>query len=228
MSNHVIYLSEAENCTLTLLSKGFSTREIHSSCEIPLSGYAIFTQDLRRKTGIRDHRDSSECRAYVAKYQQAITGEGPNGEQTRAMRSFSLGNTITAIAYILGRITEEATEQTIDAGCRAAGIFTRDDRARRGQIRLYLAIFRPNFKPLTEQETQILRAMAEGKTFEEVSQTVVAARIPYLKTKAKDACMRLGFDIKGRNSQRNLLRAYFAHLDTLAPRPHDPMDDPAF
>jgi hypothetical protein len=225
MSNSVIYLSEVENCTLTLLSKGFSTRDIHATCAIPLSGYAIFTQDLRRKTGIRDHRDSSECRSYLEKYQQAITGEGPTAEQTRAIRSFSLGNTITTIGYLLG-LTEEVTEQTIDAACRAAGIFTRDERARRGQIRLYLAIFRPNFKPLTEQETQILRAMADGKTFGEISDTVVTARIPYLKIKAKEACMRLGFDVKGRNAQRNLLRAYFAHLDAQSPK--DPMDDPMF
>jgi hypothetical protein len=222
MHTHILYLDQTENCIIHHLSQGFTRKQIKANCGVPENEYDLYTQDIRRKTGIRDQKDPTQCLEYLEKYQRAITGEGPTENQTRAMRLFCLGTTLTAIGHLL-RMEESAADHTIRDGCRAAGIFTQDGRARIGQMRIYLATFRPNYKPLSAQETEILRAMAAGTPFLGICGTVLNAPIPYLKSKAKEACMRLGFDVKGRNAQRNLLRAYFAYLDA-----QDPMNDPLF
>lgn len=226
MRTHVLYLNEAENNAVNLIAEGFSTRHIIANCSIPPAGYHIFCADIRRKTGVRTQSNNLEWKAYLERYSAAIAGERTTPEQTSALRRFVGGDTYAGIGYIMG-IPEGDVEPLLDSACKAAAIFTRDDRARRSQARLYLAIFRPNYGPLSPTETRILRFMAEGKTFGEISELMGAGNPEeYLVKKAKSACLRLGFDAKGYNVQRNLLRAFFAYADSK--KAPVTMDDPAF
>lgn len=218
MHTHVYYLSEAENTLLNLKAEGFSTNHILKNCPIPLIGYHMFTADVKRKTGIIG-RHYPEYRAFLDDYSSAMSGNLTTPEQTRAMRHFVEGNTLSL------NMTRDDLQTLIDAACKAAGIFTRDERARKYAMRLYLAIFRFNGRPLDTLEVKFLREMADGKSFEEINEYCPAQRVSFVMRKAHDACQRLYFDAPGRNAQRNLLRAYFAWKDA---HKSDPMDDPMF
>lgn len=224
MKTHVIYLNEDENTCVNLIAQGFSTRHILENCTIPAAGFHVFCADIRRKTGVRS-QDYVEYRNYLERYSEAIGANRLSPDEARALRRFVDGDTYKAIAYVM-QLQEIEIEPLIDNACKAAAIFTRDERARRMQARLYLAIFRPNYGELSPWETRLLRYLAEGKSYFDISELLGAGNPEsHLIGKAKMACLRLGFAARGYNAQRNLLRAYFAHLDRQSSLT---MDDPMF
>jgi hypothetical protein len=219
MQIHIYYLTPDENLLLTLMAQDFSTRHILKNCPIPLSGFHIFCAEVRRKLGLVG-RLVHELRPFLERYNAAMANPfHPTPDQKSAVRHYLDGNTASL------QLPPYALQSLIDELSERVGIFTRDERARKAHLRLYMAIFHFNGKPLTPLETQILRGMAEGLTFEEISDSIVTAPILFLKGKAKEACQRLYFDAQGRNAQRTLLRAYFAWIDA---HKTDPMDDPLF
>jgi hypothetical protein len=220
MTTHIYYLSEAENTFVNLKAQGFSTNHILENCPIPAIGYHMFTADVKRKIGIIG-REYSDFRAFLNDYSAAMSGDLTTIEQTRALRGYMRSDTLSL------RMTREELFSTIDAACLAAGIFTRDERARRFALRLYLAIFRPAGRPLDTLEEKFLRELAQGRSFEEINEYCPSQRVQFVVKKAQEACMRLHFDAPGRNAQRNLLRAYFAHIDRQKAS-EITMDDPAF
>jgi hypothetical protein len=221
MRTHVYYLSTPENTLLNLKAEGFSTNYILENCPMPAVGYHIFTAEVKRKTNILG-KEPSDYRAFLEDYKTAMSGNLTTPEQTRVIRQFIEGDTLTL------NMSRDELQSALDAACKAAGIFTRDERCRKFAMRLYLAIFRFNGKPLDTLETKFLREMAQGKSFEEINEYCPAQQVQFVVRKAHDACVRLYFDAPGRNAQRNLLRAYFAYLDAQRPTHQDPMDDPAF
>jgi hypothetical protein len=218
MHTHIYYLSKAENTLVNLKAEGYSTHHILENCPIPSSGYHMFTADVKRKTGVFG-RDYIEFHNFLEKYRATMSGDLTTPEQTRVMRQVVVGNTL------LLNMSGDEIQSTLDIACKAAGIFTRDERARRYAMRLYLSLFRFNGRPLDDLELPILRGMAEGMSFEQIAEKIVSQRMSYLIIKAREACQRLYFDAQGRNAQRNLLRAYFAWIDA---HKTDPMDDPMF
>jgi hypothetical protein len=228
MTPHIYYLDKDENKTLALLEQGFKSRQVAENCTIPLTGFHIFCADIRRKTGIQNIHDSREIRSFFSKYASTMAGTLTTPDQTRALRKFVEGKYLAGIAHSL-QMSEPDAQALIDSALLPAAIFTRDERAQRAQARLYLAIFKPNFAPLSPIEDRILRLMAEGVSFLGITGTLGAtSNMSFYREKAKEACIRLNFDVPGRNAQRNLLRAYFAHLDAQSPTTSDPMDDPLF
>src|SRR5687768_9858748 len=153
MSTHIYYLSEAENKLVNLKAEGFSSKHILANCPIPLIGFHMFTADVKRKTGIQG-KDHQDYREFLNRYNEAISGSLTTPEQTRAMRSSLEGDTLSL------NISRDELQAILDAACKAAGIFTRDERARKFAMRLYLALFRFNGNPLDTLETQFLRGMA--------------------------------------------------------------------
>lgn len=226
MQTHIYYLTSAENTLLNLMAEEYSTRHILQNCEIPLSGFHIFCAEIKRKLGISG-RLIHECKPFLAKYSAAMANQTrTTPEQTRVIRQYVQGETLQGMAYTL-KMSEDATQALIDDACKAAAIFTRDERARRAQLRLYLALFRFNGLPLSPMEETILRGMAAGKSFEEIADGFAVHPVKFVKQKAKAACHRLYFDISGRNTQRTLLRAYFAYIDQQKPS-EITMEDPMF
>lgn len=224
MYTHIYYLTADENTLVNLMAQEFSTQHILQNCKIPLSGFHIFCGEIKRKLGVSG-RLVHECHPFLVKYSAAMANQTrTTPDQTRALRQYMQNETIQGIAYTL-KMSEDATQQLIDDACKTAAIFTRDERARRAQLRLYLALFRFNGLPLSPMEETMLRGMAEGKSFEEIAEGFAVHPVKFVKLKAKAACHRLYFDISGRNAQRNLLRAYFAHIDA---RPKITMEDPLF
>lgn len=220
MNSSVYYLTPEENKTLSLICQGFSSRHINSVCIIPDSGWHAFTYGLRVKTGIRNLKDSSEIRSFLERHQKAITGERPTPEQLSALRHA----VVPCLSFLA--MWGKDSQVLLGEACARAGIFTQDERARRWQIRLYLALFHRSFLEFSPQEEQILRAMAEGKTFQEISQMWINTPDKYVVMKSRELCCRLGFDAPGHMAQRNLLRAYFAYLD--AQKGQITMDDSMF
>lgn len=225
MKAHIYYLDQDENKVLRLIYQGFKSRHIAENCCIPPTGYHIFCADIRRKTGIQNIHDHQELRSFYSKYAAALPYIYTDPEQTRALRKFVECKFLTGTAYAL-KLTNDEAQALIDKACQTAAIFTRDERARRAQARIYLAIFKPNYGPLTPHEEQILRLMASGISMLGVMASMGASSpLNFYKRKAKDACQRLGFDVPGRNAQRTLLRTYFAYLDA---QRENTMDDPMF
>lgn len=225
MQPHIYYLDQDENKALSLIYQGFSSRHITTHCPMPLFGFHTFCAEIRRKTGIQNIRSIPELKAFYAKYSAALPNIHTDPDQTRALRKFVECKYLTGTAYAL-QMAEDAAQALIDQACRTAAIFTRDERAKRAQARLYLALFKPNFAPLLPTEERILRLKAEGLSLLSIMAAMGASSpLAFIKGKAKDACQRLGFDVPGRNAQATLLRTYFAYLDA---QRENTMDDPMF
>lgn len=220
MDTQIYYLTPEENKVLNLISQGFTTKHILSNCTMPSSGFHIFCAELKRKTGISG-KLSEGCQDFVSKFILRIRSNSTTPDQTRIMRQFVTG-------HIYFTHMPPAQFQTmLTEACESAGIFTHDERARRSALRLFLALFRYTGKPLSPLEEQILRALANGISFEEIREQIPTQRKGFIKIKAREACQRLYFDAQGRNAQRNLLRAYFAHIDQQKPS-QITMEDPMF
>lgn len=220
-----IYLTKEENQTLELMAQGINTRTIKTEVDIPLSGFAIFTATIRRKTGIHDHKDKFEVMSYIKRYEAAIANPSLLSDQVRALRRVINGESMVGIGYQHGQIGEAGAQALVDTSCALAGIFTRDERARRVQIRIYLSIFHQIGILLPSPlEMRILRLIAEGMTPPQIAR-LWNEREPWITRKAREVCLRLGFNARGRDVQRNLVRDYLAREDS---KQAHLMDDPMF
>ncbi len=232
----IIYLSENEEKALRLLAAGYSIREVYDNCKVPLSGMSVFTAQIRRKTGIEHTRHPQECREYIARVEAALRGHGPDEIELRVLSHIAEGDTFIAIANRL-QIARERVWALYDSGCAAAGIFTRDDRARKTQLRLYLSVSKIDtlrgMTAVTGHELQFLRAFASGQTYAQIAESE-GQPLEYVQYKAKGVLLRLGLTARGRDAQRNLVRAFLVAYDAktqsgeLEPPQSVSMDDPAF
>lgn len=222
MPTPIIYLTAEEEKALRLLALGCGSRSIIEQCDVGLSGIAIFTQKIRRKTGIADHKEKKQCEAYLERYERAMVNPVLSDNQLRALRMLTNGDTMEATAYRLEVSTIAEATAILDSALEAAGIFTHDPTQRKLQARLFLAAFYSHPITMSKVERQILKQMAEGKHFLEIAEQI-GDPVKYVKERAASACRMLGFSTQGRNTQRNLLRAYFAQHDRQMVTMEDPM-----
>lgn len=232
-----IYLTENEEKAIRALTEPIVYSALKHSCEVPAIGVHLFAADLRRKTGIRDTKNPLECRAYLQRYDAAMSSLAPTAEQLTLLRYFLAGESYQGVAYQLTRARGESQIEPlvatdipplVDDACASVGIYTRDDLARRVQIRIYLASFHTALSPsnaLSPTEEKYLRLWAEGKGHSEIADAV-GERREYIKDMIKTACKRLGLCARGRGVQRSLVRAFFAQMDS--PKEQIDMSDPAF
>src|SRR5689334_11098476 len=94
-----IYLNPNEDKALRLLAEGRSHYVIRDQCVIPLAGMAIFTQNIRRKTGIQDTRYPRECRLYVERVDSALANRALTPEEVHVLEMYSDNQTVEGIAY---------------------------------------------------------------------------------------------------------------------------------
>src|SRR5688572_11284574 len=163
----IIYLSEDEEKALRLLAEQASAYTIRDQCKLPLSGLAIFTSEIRRKTGIRDTKNPNECRSYIRQYEAAMAAARPTDDEIWLLRHYSEKDTIEGLTYQWNTqhmeqtpITETVMLSMIEQAFEHIGIFTKDDRARRMQFRYYLAAYRPQKLPDTGHQWEFLRHTA--------------------------------------------------------------------
>jgi DNA-binding CsgD family transcriptional regulator len=221
MDTQNIYLTAEENKALLLMANGYNSLHIKQKCDIPLSGMGQFTSTIRRKTGIRDHKNPMECRTYLERYAATMENPSLTEQQLNALRRILEGETLMGIGYQLGEIGEDGAAKLIDEACNAVGIFTRDERTRRIQIRIYLSTLPRNIKPPSPVDLKILRLMAEGMTPQQIAREW-GERERYIVIKARDVCLRLGFNARGRDVQRQLIRGWLTRFDGMV------MSDPMF
>ena len=219
-----IYLSPNEDKALRLLAEGRSHYVLRDQCVIPLAGMAVFTQNIRRKTGIHDTRYPRECRLYVEKVDNALANHSLTPEELRILEMYANGETSEGIGNRHGK-TEWDMEKEIAALLQRIGIFAKDPRICRFQARIFLVSFHKPNRPHTPQGWQVLRLIAEGRTALEIADELKTP-VEYARFKVKETCALLGLTARGRDVQRNLVRAY---LETHAEHPTQPdMNDPMF
>jgi hypothetical protein len=224
-----LYLTANEEKAVKLLADGRSSGFILEQCEIPVSGLGTFTAELRRKTGIEDTRSPSDCKSYLNRYAKAF--EVPpklSREQEEATRIILKGNSMTAVAYRVGGAFESAVT-LIDSIFSTAGIFSKDPRTQRAQLRLFMAVFhlRKNIcEDIGPKAWEILRASARGEHYTDLALKHHLTE-EQVCTMAHNGLMMLGFVTRGRGTKENLLRAYMEYLDEqIAQEAVDPMNDP--
>lgn len=224
-----LYLTDNEEKALRMMAEAKHHTAIRKECEIPHSGFHAFTYSIRRKTGIRDHKDDQECRDYLRRYAEAMANRPIADVHVRVLRRVLARETFAGIGYQEGKVSESSAFEMFQAACHAAGIFTTDKRALRVQIRIYLATFHPtNGMPLSPIEEDMLRKLAfEGMTPAQYAREYrFNENERHYVLKARDACERLGFNVQGNGTQRQMLKDYFLRMDA-RPAPVT-MDDPMF
>lgn len=221
-----IYLTELEEKALSLLAKGISQPVVRRECNIPKTRMDIFTSNLRRKTGIKSQKDDQQCQEYLRRYSAAMENPTTNPKHIEVMRRFMERETLEGMAYQL-KLSPEDTTALLNEACEAVGIFSKDDKARRLQIRTFLSIRHSrNGKEPTELEMQLLRYMAiGGKPLHFAYEQRQRPR--HIILLAREVCTRLGFNVEGRGVQRRMIQDYLARLDAQEPAPVT-MDDPMF
>lgn len=226
----IIYLSDNEEKALRLLAEAKTGPQIKAQCDIPLAGMGVFTSEIRRKTGIRDTRFALECRRYIERYEATI-GQPVSLDQIRILRDILKGETFEGIAYRM-QLEKSVVWKLYDQACESAAIFTRDEKARRVQMRLYLATFHTlpleGSNALSSKETLFLKMFADGLPYAQIADET-KERPEFVQWKIKGICSRLGLTARGRDTQRRLARAFLAYgAQTPAPALPVTMDDPAF
>jgi len=224
-----LYLTSNEEKAIRLLADGRSSAILLEECEIPISGLGVFTYELRRKTGIENTRRPSDCQYYLKQYAKAF--ENPpqlSVEQKDAARLLMGGATIKTIATRISRSLEQGVA-IMDSTLVTAGIFSKDLRTQRSQLRLFMAVFylRKNvcedIGPLT---WDILRAVARGEHYTNIALKHSMSE-EYTRSAAHAGLTKLGFVTRGRGTQEGLLRGYMEYLDAQAAEAaQDPMNDP--
>lgn len=104
-------------------------------------------------------------------------------------------------------------------------------------MRTYLSVYHStNGKPITETELAALRLVAKGYRPQQVY-LELGGNERYFVDLIRGVCLRLGFNVQGRGTQRNMIIDYLARLDAnqypeieqSAPVASSvTMDDPAF
>lgn len=211
-----IYLTELEEKALGLFAKGVNTRIICRELAINHEQLATLTFAIRRKTGIADHNDDRQCQDYLRRYRHAIERNATTPEHIIALRVYTktAWESDSHAAHTVVHITQEAIE--------LCGIFSKDERTRKMQVRQYLATFHcRNKMPPTDTEIQILRLVASGVKAKELCLHLQGAP-RYFVHRLRDVCKRLGFNVQGRGAQRRMIQDYLARTEPPT------MDDPMF
>lgn len=236
MNKPHIYLTPDEEKALRILADSRPHFVLKEANVIPTYGLSIFLSNLRRKTGIRDTKNSKEIRAYFSKYEEAMAYPGFSPEELDAVRKIiDEGAPFEEAAIALGR-TVEQIEAALQSACATAGIFSRDEKTQRLQLKTYLALFNPvGNQSLSEQELQLLRLYSEDVDYAIIAYKV-NQRTPWVTEKIRDLCLKLGLNSRGRGTQRQLVRAWLAHKAATSAAPaqepsapedaEDPMNDP--
>lgn len=219
-----IYLTEDEYKALVLLSEGKTSYMIRQNCFVPASGLSFFLSEIRRKTGIRDTKQPPECREYLKRHAEALSTP-PTTDQIRILQKYQAGETWEGIAHTMPLLIEQVIP-ALDSACRAVGIFTQDERARKIQVRQYLACYLPHELVIfTPSVLAVLRGIANGTPLEDIAQQV-DQRLEWVRSTAKDTLFKLGLAARGRDVQRNMATAFLRVREHL--NPTITMDDPAF
>jgi hypothetical protein len=220
-----IYLSEDEQKAIVLLSQRYTYNELPMHCRIPLSGMNFFLAEIRRKTGIRDTKYHKECKDYLTAVAATLEKESPSRDQIWAMRLYLEESTIEAMAREL-KISQDEVLPFLDSACRAVAIFTRDERARKMQVRQYLTSMHPaDDVILTPARMHILRGIAAGHPMPQIADEIQKP-LKWTQQTARDIVRGLGLSTRGRDVQRTLVRTFLRVRDT--ERPSITMDDPLF
>lgn len=225
----IIYLSEEEEKALRLLAQGFNSYVIHEKCKLPMAGMGIFTQEIRRKTGIRDTKYARECFLYIKRFEEAMDNPPLTPDDLRLLRFYRDDYTLDAMASEWKTTPVEITAR-IESLFTHMGIFTKDERARRLQLRIYLIAFHAPAQPETPFHWNLLRMLARGLSFAEIAHEL-GERKEYIQFKTREICTKLGLLAKGRDVQRKLIRAFLAtHSEPQSPTQDvaDPLNDPMF
>lgn len=219
-----IYLTKDEHHALVLLSELKTTYAIQEQCKIPMSGMGFFLSEIRRKTGIRDTKQTKECKDYLKRHAEALS-KPPTTDQIRILRKYLAGETWEAIGNSMPLPLEQVIP-TLDKACHAVGIFTQDERARKIQVRQYLACYIPNETVIwTPATLAVVRGIANATPIEEIAQQVNQTT-GWVRSTAKDTLYKLGLAARGRDVQRNMANAFLRLRDHI--NPPVTMDDPMF
>lgn len=219
-----IYLSTEENKALSLFAEKISPTIVRREMDIPKVRWDHFTLILRRKTGIANHKDERQCQDYLARYAKAPMKLEP--KQVEIFRRLVNGETLEGAAYIM-RISQDELHGLINQACMNAAIFTQHPRTRLLQMRTFLSVhYSTNGKPLTETEIAAFRLIAKGYRPQQVY-LELGGKERYFVNLIRGACLRLGFNVSGKGTQRRMIIDYLARLDAQEPAPVT-MDDPMF
>lgn len=235
-----LYLTENEQKALRILANRGDHIAVRNECVIPLSGMGFFTSEIRRKTGIRDTLDSEECRAYLERYENALTYQRWDPLDNRLVSLFLQKNTFTAIA---SRLKAEGVVhlpgdigRDLDLACEKAGIFTRDEKARRVQLKIYLTAFYLTKKPekLSPHNRKAMELFASGMTIRQIA-FCMQVEYAYAQYLVQSTCKEVGIVARGRGLQQKLARVFLASKNAPEELPSEEaeitpvtMDDPAF
>lgn len=205
--------------------------EIQRKCTLPLSGFFVFAQNIRRKTGIADTRSPEQCRAYLQKYAKAMAGPGFTKDQVTLARLTLGGHTTEGKAHQIKSTEAQVIELIADLYAKAA-IYAEDPTVRKGQLKTYLAAHHPENVEVSMDQMVILNYLAQGKSYEEIGQILSNTPANKIRRQAMLTCIRLGLNARGNGVQRNLIRKYLAKVDAdnvkEAQGLEDLMDDPMF
>lgn len=224
--SHNLYLSANETKALHLFSEGKSSQFVENECVIPLSGMGFFTAEIRRKTGISSLLNHKAVGIYTQRHLDAIRSPGLSRDQEQLTRLWLGDNSPDAIAKRMQKPVWELPS-LYDKTLKRAGIFSRDDRAIRFQLRLYLACFHLHNPPPTGTKLRLLKMYAEGKTILEMVD-ITGERELFIRVTLQDAYNALGLQSKGRGAVQQLACAWVRAQETLKEITPVTMDDPAF
>lgn len=223
--DRIIYLNSNEEMALRLLADGKSLYTLREQCVIPLAGMAMFLQSLRHKTGIRDTRFPLECRQYLSRYATAMENPAVTDDEKLILQLYAGGETHMGIASVV-KMEEAELTRTLQSLLERIGIFSKDDRICRFQARVYLITFRLHLLPETPQQWEVLRLTADGLNVKEIAERLKLP-VEYAQFKLREVCARLRLLARGRDVQRNLIRAYLASHPQPEPQAEQPEPSPA-
>lgn len=206
-----IYLDESENLAIQLLAKGERLKIIRESCKIPSTRFPFFLAELRRKTGISNIQDTRECAKYW-KDLPNLKGEVQiSPQESRLLVGFV---DLVSLAYMANmlRISEADARASLENALRKCGIFVKDDRTRRIQVRFFFAIKGiPHSKlpPLSSEHWKVLRVLADGGRLEHVQALwTPPKKAKFAREYIREACIRIGANCPGRGARQKLIAAF--------------------
>lgn len=189
-----------------------------------MSGMSFFLSEIRRKTGIRDTKDHKECRDYL-KHFASFTANLPSADELFALRLLMAGSSLEAMAYKL-HLPQEQITTFLDTACRSVGILTRDERARKIQVRQYITSHFPISGVIfTPARLAVLRGVADGKPLAQIADEVNQPT-DWVEWTLKDLTKGLGLVTRGRDVMRTLIQTFLKVREVR--NPSITMDDPAF
>lgn len=204
----IIYLTEKETLCIELLAKGERFSTIHNKCGIPQGSFYLFLGQLRLKTGITDTRNIEMCQSYIDKIEKTTFPPVLTLAQDKLLWMYTELTHRLEFERRTG-LTEEELKVQLQAAIEQCGIFSREVRFIRAQLRMHFAVngsLDNKRLPPSETHLQILRVLADGDNPSDV--LGYPPRDALMLT--REACARTLTASPGRGAQRALIRAYLA------------------